>query len=144
MFLIQKWRLFSKKIFRQLFGSERFEQVLFSLSCYSPFLQGHNLTNGISSARSVWKKIPLSAVAKCLPLNLSCTRAVVVAQLVEWLLPSPEVYGSSPVIGKHLYWTFTVNCIEKMKIKKKRPGMAHFLKKLKLYEESGTEEESTL
>ena len=46
--------------------------------------------------------------------------AVVVAQLVERLLPIPEVRGSNPVIGKHLYWTlFTVNCIEKTKIKEK-------------------------
>jgi len=29
-------------------------------------------------------------------------------------------------MGKNLYKTFTVNCIEKTKIKKKRPGMAHF------------------
>ena len=34
-----------------------------------------------------------------------------------------------PVIGKKLYRTLLVNCIEKTKIKKKRPGMAHFLKK---------------
>ena len=27
-------------------------------------------------------------------------RAVVVAQLVEWSLPIPEVRGSNPVIGK--------------------------------------------
>ena len=54
--------------------------------------------------------------------------AVVVAQLVERSLPIPEVRGSNPVIGKNLYRTFTVNCIEKTKIKKKRPGMAHFLK----------------
>ena len=45
------------------------------------------------------------------------------AQLVEQLLPIPEVRSSSPVIGKHLCWTFTVNCTEKTKIKKKRPGM---------------------
>ena len=41
----------------------------------------------------------------------------------------PEVRGSNPVIGKiyneHL---FTVNCIEKTKRKKKRPGMAHLKK----------------
>ena len=53
------------------------------------------------------------------------TWAVVVAQLVERSLPMPEVCGSNPVTGKYLYWTFTVNCIEKTKIKKKRPGMAH-------------------
>ena len=55
------------------------------------------------------------------------------AQLLKQLLPSPEVCGSNPVIAKVLYWTFnclpTVNCIEKMKIKKEGPGMAHFLKK---------------
>ena len=52
-----------------------------------------------------------------------------VAQLVERSLPIPEVHGSNPVISKNLYRTFTVNCIEKTKIKKKRPGMAHFFKK---------------
>ena len=31
-------------------------------------------------------------------------RAVVVAQLVEQLLPTPKVRGSNPVIGK-IYWT---------------------------------------
>ena len=44
------------------------------------------------------------------------------AQLVQRLLPSPEVHGSNPVIGK-IYiecFVFTVNCIEKTKIKKKR------------------------
>ena len=48
-----------------------------------------------------------------------------VAQLVEPLLLIPEVCGSIPVIGKNLNRTFTVNCIEKTKIKIKRPGMAH-------------------
>ena len=51
---------------------------------------------------------------------------VLVAELVEQSLPFPEVRGSNPVIGKNLYGTFTVNYIEKTKIKKKRPGMAHF------------------
>ena len=43
-------------------------------------------------------------------------------------LPIPEVPGLNPVIGKNLYWTFTVNSIEKAKIKRKRPGMAQFKK----------------
>ena len=34
---------------------------------------------------------------------------------------------------QNLYWTFiylfTIGCVEKTKINKKRPGMAHFLKK---------------
>ena len=39
--------------------------------------------------------------------------AMVVAQLVEQLLPIPEVHGTNPVIGKKLYWIFTVNSVEK-------------------------------
>ena len=65
--------------------------------------------------------------------RFSVTREVVVAQLVGRLLPIPEVRGSNPVIVKTLfiYWTFVYCqlCIEKTKIKKKRPGMAHFFKK---------------
>ena len=52
--------------------------------------------------------------------------AVVVAQLVERSLPIPQVRGSNPVIGKNSYWTFTVNFIEKTKIKRKRSEMGHF------------------
>ena len=54
---------------------------------------------------------------------------MVVAQLVERSLPISEVRGSYPVIGKKLYWTFNVNWIEKMKIKKKVAGNGPFLKK---------------
>ena len=31
---------------------------------------------------------------------------MVVAQLVEWLLRTPEAHGSNPLICKSLYWTF--------------------------------------
>ena len=54
---------------------------------------------------------------------------VVVAQLVEQLLRNPEFCGLNPIISKNLQSTFTVNCIEKTKINKKRLGMAHFFKK---------------
>ena len=41
--------------------------------------------------------------------------AVVLAQLVEQLLPIPEVHGSNQVIGKKLFilieHLFTVNCV---------------------------------
>ena len=47
---------------------------------------------------------------------------VVVAQLVEWLLLTPEIGCSNPNIGKILSANYT---IEKTNIKKKRPGMAH-------------------
>ena len=57
-------------------------------------------------------------------------RAAVVAQLVEWSLAIPEPHGSNPVIGKiYMEHVFSVNCIEKTKIKKKRPGLA-FLKNI--------------
>ena len=49
---------------------------------------------------------------------------MVVAQLVERSLPIPEVI--SKIYIEHL---FTVNCVEKTKINKKRLGMAYFLKK---------------
>ena len=51
---------------------------------------------------------------------------LIVVQLVEWLCPTPEVYGSiqslENIYVKHLY-----NVIEKTK-KKKRPRSAHFQK----------------
>ena len=50
-------------------------------------------------------------------------RALVVAQLVERSLPTPEIRGLNPDIGKIL----SANCtIEKTKIKKKRPGIFFF------------------
>ena len=49
-------------------------------------------------------------------------------RLVEWSLPTPEVHGSNPVFGKNLYRTLSDHCIEKTKIKKKRPGLAHLKK----------------
>ena len=52
-------------------------------------------------------------------LELKIILAVVVAQLVEQLLPIPEVCGSNPVINKiFIEHMFAVNCIEKTKIKK--------------------------
>ena len=48
-----------------------------------------------------------------------------VAQLVERSLPIPYVRGSNPVIGKFYVYLLSVNWIEKSKIDKKRPGMAH-------------------
>ena len=48
--------------------------------------------------------------------------AVVVAQLVERSLPTPEIHGSNPDIGE----ISSTNCtIEKTNIKKMRPGMAN-------------------
>ena len=54
---------------------------------------------------------------------------MVVAQLVERSLPSPEIRDSKPVIGKILCIKLSTNCIiEKTKIKKTRLGMAHLKK----------------
>ena len=56
---------------------------------------------------------------------------VVVAQLVERLLPTPEVRGSNPVIFKiYIEHLFAVNCIEKTKIKKKEAENGPFKKVL--------------
>ena len=50
------------------------------------------------------------------------------AVVVALLLPIPEIGGSNPVIGNIIYYQVYKNCIEKMTIKKKRPGMAQFLR----------------
>ena len=82
------------------------------------------------SMQWLWKRGPLwqwkSAVLIRPPMAISFVikignmnghyRAVVVAQLVEWLLPLPEVRGLNPVSAKiYLCWTFlfTVNCVLK-------------------------------
>ena len=50
---------------------------------------------------------------------------MVVAQLVEQSLLAPEIRGSNRDIGKII----STNCtIEKMKMKKKRPGIAYLKK----------------
>ena len=46
---------------------------------------------------------------ECGAKELLNSGAVVVSQLVGWLLPIPQVCGSNPVIGKKLNSTFTVN-----------------------------------
>ena len=52
---------------------------------------------------------------------------LVVAQLVERTLPTPEVGGSNPIVGKiYTEQLLTINCIEKMKMKKKRSRVVHF------------------
>ena len=52
--------------------------------------------------------------------------AVVVAQFVEWSLPIPEVHGLDPAIGKIYIEHLLSTVLKRPKIKKKRPGMAHF------------------
>ena len=59
-------------------------------------------------------------------INIELGRAVVVALLVEWSLPTSEICGLNPVIGKILPTNLFTHCIiEKTKIRIKRPGMAH-------------------
>ena len=58
--------------------------------------------------------------------------AVIVAQMVERLLPTPDIYSLSPVISKFdLLSTVFKNFIEMTKIKIKQAGMVHFLKHIK-------------
>ena len=72
--------------------------------------------------RGRWTKITNREEGVC--------RAVLVAQLEERSLPTPEIRSSNPVIGKLLNGTFVfcqlVSCIERTKIKKKRPGWPIF------------------
>ena len=59
---------------------------------------------------------------------------MVVAHLVEQSLAILEVCSSNPVIAKiYIEQLFSINCIEKTQIKKKRPGMAHLKKSLGLF-----------
>ena len=50
--------------------------------------------------------------------------AVVVVQVVDWSLPTLEIIDSNPFFGKIMC---TINYVEKMTIKKKRPGMAQLI-----------------
>ena len=61
-----------------------------------------------------------------LPINFIRNWAVVVAKLAQRPLSILEFCSLNPDIGKiYNEILFTVNCIEKTKINKKRPGMAH-------------------
>ena len=53
---------------------------------------------------------------------LSVAWAVVVAQLDEWSLSTPDVRGSNPVSGKNFYWTLYWKDENK-----KRPEMVHLI-----------------
>ena len=48
--------------------------------------------------------------------------------VVERLLPIPEVYGSNPVSGKNVYWTFTLQLYWKDENKEKEAENGPFLK----------------
>ena len=55
---------------------------------------------------------------------------MVVAQLVERSLPTPEVRSLNPVIGKfYIEHLLTINCIENTKNKHKEVGHGPFSKK---------------
>ena len=53
-------------------------------------------------------------------------RAVIVAQLVEWLVPIPEVGGSNPVISKLYFSHILSTVLKKTKIKKNEAGNGSF------------------
>ena len=55
--------------------------------------------------------------------DLKAMAKVVVAQLVDQSLPTPEICGLSLDMGKILFTSCTI-LTEKREIKKKRPGMA--------------------
>ena len=72
-------------------------------------------------------KLTLSKYVNILVGTLSIKRAVVVAQLVERLRPTPEICSSSPEIGKILS---TNSTIEKDKNNEKDAGNGPSLKNL--------------
>ena len=47
-----------------------------------------------------WSFFVIPSTIICIELKIGDDWAVVVAQLVEWLLPTPEISGSNPNIGK--------------------------------------------
>ena len=72
---------------------------------------------GVDESTELWRPPP----------KLMKLWAVVIAQLMERFLQFQRSAVRIPSLAKILH--FTVNCIEKTKIKKKRPGKAHFFKK---------------
>ena len=70
---------------------------------------------------------PQTNFAKFKPVctNIELRWAVVVAQLVEQSLPTLEIRGWNPVIGKILYYQLYNQNKEKTKIKKKKLGIGH-------------------
>ena len=77
----------------------------------------------VSHYRLIYVALCIFEIAEAVLLKRKfLDRAVVVAQLEEQPLWKPEICSSNPDIGKIL----STNCtIEKLKIKKKRLGMAH-------------------
>ena len=69
-------------------------------------------------------------LGKC---NKIIIRAVVVAQLVEWSLPIPEVRGLNPVIGKKIIYILNICLLStvywKDENKEKEAGNGPFKKK---------------
>ena len=58
---------------------------------------------------------------------------LIVAELVERQLPTPEIHSLNPIIGKILSTNLSNKAIiEKTKVKKKRPGMAYLFKVFQL------------
>ena len=82
-------------------------------------------TNCIIEKTKIKKKRPGNQ--KTLLNLFELARVVVVVQLAERSLPTPDIPGSNPDIGKEINQMYlSANCYpEKTKIKKKRPGMAH-------------------
>ena len=86
-----------------------------------------------------WKIVATEMATKCRSRNLSTKhlnerRAVVVAQLVERSLPTPEIRGSIPISDINID-QYSTNCnSEKTKIKKKEAGKGPSFKKINALE----------
>ena len=58
-----------------------------------------------------------ASIPQSININFEQPLVVAVAQLTKWSFPTPDVLSFYPDIGKNYWWTFTVNCIAKTKIK---------------------------
>ena len=81
---------------------------------------------------NVWWQCLSQKKDKLLSPQKTCPKlcAMVVAELAEWSLPTPEINGSNPNIVNEIFGSYlSVICYpKKMKIKKKRSRMANFKK----------------
>ena len=78
------------------------------------------LTNNIECTYHRWCALRLDLKTVC--TKYCYKRAVVVAKLVEQLLPTPEVCGSNRAIGNiYIEQCILSTALKRLKIKKKRP-----------------------
>ena len=90
------------------------------------FLSFSELLRKRENVKSCARWVVVFVVSRC---NKFCSWAVVVAQSVERLPPTPEIRGSNPVIGKLLSNICLLSTVSKDENKEKECGNGPFYKK---------------